>query len=242
MKINGYEFKDFVTLANDLHKEPSYYREILSNEDILLLLLKENREKYKKIVGLIRENISDSEFVFQAGLILNQFMPFNYSKMTFKTLEELGCYMLKTSPMPNLIFGELLKENYVSFFIVHSSYIVKDKEYLNKVEEIEQEAKVDIIQGYWDMAYFLSKCNNFIFDNAEYKNLYNFVFYSMKNNVNIKELGDYLKDSELVKAYLKYSEHDSNVDEFYQIIERQSYRENELKKYLKKKRTIINEE
>lgn len=234
------EYKDLFTFASDMQKNIEYAKAIKSNE-FQAFVKEKDPAKGERISSLCLQSINDDVLIFRAGLILNPFMPFSFHEKNYENLKDLGNAFLSFSPTPSSNLINVLNNGLISEYMKATRYDIKEKETYEEVINIEKQAKDDLLYSYYCMGYFLSKSQNIIYENVQYKNIYNFTYFIIKKEKNLDTLGSYLSYSPLLRAYCKYTNENEEISTYLHLCQKLDSSKRELQEYLEKRKEKYNE-
>lgn len=241
MKINNKEYEDLFQLAKDMYLDSTFYAKELRNESFLDMIKSIDNRKYTIINNLSLLSLPDDIFVFKASYVLNPFMSFRFRGYIFEDYQKLGEKMLNFSPNPNPILSEIVRHSLVSQHMGLTYYNNDHKEIFNQVIEIEKLSEKNLTYAYYCLSYYLSKKKSIIFNGVEYKDLFNFTYYALKNGMDLDNLGAYLSKSPLISAYKDYSDDKEGLIEYLHLCKEVEKSQQSLINFLNKKKEENNQ-
>lgn len=236
MTINNYNFTSLNNLASDMYLNPTYYLSLLSDNEILSIVKSESEIKYKQICELFYTPEDDDIIAFKASYILNPLMEFKYRGYKFNALKQLGYKIFEKTPNVNTVLINVINKNLISYYLENSTFTSEESFNIDEIKKIEQSGKDNLLYAYYSMAYYLTKSEYFYFDNMQYKDIHNFAYFYLKSNKNISALGEYLPNSEYLRAYFDYTSRGLELRDFFHFSESQQKQKRQLNDFILKKK------
>lgn len=229
------EYENVFTLAKIIYKHYDDFALLFRTDDKLLGFIKEeDNKKYEKIMKLEKLAYPDDVFLFMVSYTLNPFMSFRLKNRVFEDYKSIGEAILSFSPNLDPILFKLIQFDMISYHMEISGYSKDHNDIYEAVKEIERIE--DKQYAYFKMAYYLSKKNAIIYERKEYKDVYSFCYYIIKENSDIESLGNRLANAAFLKAYNDYNKNDQTISTYIHICEELEHSEKRLNDFLNRRK------
>ena len=228
------EYENIFTLAKIIYKHYDEFAYLLKSDEQLLEFIKNSdAEKYEKINKLSKLAYPDEVFVFMSSYILNPYMTFRIKNKEFLSYENIGLDILKSCPNIDSSLFQLVQYNLISYQMEAASFDQKNFKMYEDIKEIERIE--DKQYAYFKLAYCLSKKDVIVYDKKEYKDIYSFCYYIIKEYADIEALGNRLSTSAFLKAYSDYTKDNKSVISYIHICEELEKNEKKLNDFLERR-------
>lgn len=232
---DGKEYQGRADFAKIRYLDPEKSLEEIKKSSFLDFVKEQNTEKAEALSRLLILSYPVDILVFKAGEILNPYRTIRIRSRCFSSYRDLGEKRLSTAPNSDAILTELVHHSCISEHRRISGYNKTDPDLYHHVKEKEKQASIDLQYSYFSLAYLLSKETGIFFEGKKYKDIFNRVYYLLKEDRN-EELGSYFSRSPLLKVYSEISPEGKKVEEYLHLCEKSKESEEKLQEYLKKRR------
>ena len=209
-------YNDIFALAKDMYLDSEAFAKALKEDPkILEFFESSDPKKAEHVRHLIQQSIPEDILVFRVSYILNPFMSFRFRGRLYEDYRKLGYDLLSCGPARDPIGTEIVRFGLLSYQLMAGQDAFRSQEMYKEIVRIEKEADKDIGLAYFDLAYYLSGRQTIIYNNVEYENLFNLVYYLRREHQDENTLGRELSLSPLLKAYSHYNPKDRNATEIF---------------------------
>lgn len=212
-QYQGKDVSDIFALSKVMYLDSDYFAKEVRTPAFLEFVRQADVNKAERLKKLLLLSVPDDILVFRASLILNPYLSFRFKGYLFNDYAALGRLMLSSAPETNPVLMEVVRYSLVSLHLLFSSSGTQ-QEKVQEIMAIEKEGANDLSYAYFLLAYDLSKTTTLIYQKKEYSDIFNFVYYLRSSKTDLAELGNYLADSPLLRAYSHFSKDGKLVEEY----------------------------